>query len=101
LTHLEKINVAAADIAILSTGLRRNEPGQSLQMGIRVGSGSSCSQMRQPAGNTTLSNAARTIAEPSARNASRGKRIAARQSPQLSWAKFNCSALKSNYYLVI
>jgi len=73
----------------------------SLQMGIRVGSGSSCSQMRQPAGNTTLSNAARTIAEPSARNASRGRRIAARQSPQLSWVKFNCSARKRNYYLVI
>src|SRR6202011_3391025 len=70
------------------TLIGRNEPRQSVQMGMRVASVSSCSQMRQLAGNTKLSNAARTLlSHPPV--TPRVTRELPRSNPQ------------SNYYLVI
>jgi hypothetical protein len=62
-------------------------------MAMRVASVSSCSQMQQLAGNTTLSNVARTLLS----HPPVTPRVTCelpRSNSQLSWEKFNCSAKK-------
>ena len=57
--------------------------------------------MRQPAGNTTLSNAARTVLSHPPVTPRMAGEYARSDPSDFMGEKFTCSAWKSNYYLVI